>query len=78
MRHSDAQRISGQLNTQPTTVDIAHYRSVLINKPIVGEAEKILRHFKPVTYDVGSHIKAITTFDTKAVRIFFPFAPLVC
>jgi hypothetical protein len=70
-RHSDAQRISGQLHAQPTTVDLAHYRSVLKNKAIVDEAEKILRDFKPVVYDVKSHIKAIETFETKAVRISF-------
>jgi hypothetical protein len=74
-RHSDAQRISGQLNAQPTTVDVAHYRSVLKNKAIVDEAEKILRDFKPVTYDVDTHVKAIETFETKAVRhiLFFSF-----
>ena len=68
-RHSDAERISGQLNARPTTVDLAHYRSVLKNKAIVDDAEKILRDFKPVTYDVNTHIKAIETFETKAVRI---------
>ena len=67
-RHSEAERIAGQLNAQPTTIDIAHYRSVLKNKAIVDEAEKILRDFKPVTYDVNTHIKAIETFETKAVR----------
>jgi len=66
-RHSEAQRITGQLNAQPTTVDLAHYRSVLKNKAIVDEAEKILRDFKPVTYDVGAHVKAIETFETKAI-----------
>ncbi|KAI9456991.1 mitochondrial ATP synthase [Lactarius psammicola] len=66
-RHSDAQRIAGNLNAQPTTVDLAHYRSVLKNKAIVDEAEKILRDFKPVTYDVGAHVKAIETFETKAI-----------
>jgi hypothetical protein len=67
-RNSDAQRIAGQLNARPTAVDIAHYRSVLKNKAIVDEAEKILRDFKPVTYDVTEHVKAIETFETKAVR----------
>ena len=67
-RYSDAQRISGQLNAQPTTVDLAHYRTVLKNKAIVDEVEKVLRDFKPVTYDVGTHVKAIETFETKAVR----------
>ena len=67
-RHSEAQRISGHLNAQPTTVDLAHYRSVLKNKGIVDEVEKALREFKPVTYDVSTHVKAIETFETKAVR----------
>ena len=66
-RHADAQRIHAQLAAQPTTVDLEHYRSVLRNKAVVDEAEKILRDFKPVTYDVNSHIKAIETFEAKAV-----------
>jgi len=66
-RHADAQRINAQLSAQSTTVDLAHYRSVLKNKSIVDEAEKLLRDFKPVTYDVSAQIKAIETFETKAV-----------
>jgi F-type H+-transporting ATPase subunit d len=74
-RHSDAQRISGQLNAQPTTIDLAHYRSVLKNRGIVDEAEKILREFKPITYDVSTHVKAIETFETKAVRFILDLLP---
>ena len=66
-RHGDAQRIQAQLASQPTTVDLEHYRTVLRNKSIVDEAEKILRDFKPVTYDVSAHVKAIEAFETKAV-----------
>ncbi|KAI8984991.1 ATP synthase d subunit [Trametes punicea] len=66
-RHNDAQRIHAQLAAQPTTVDLSYYRSVLRNKDVVDEAEKILRDFKPVTYDVNAHIKAIETFEAKAV-----------
>jgi len=66
-RHADAQRIHAQLSSQPATVDLAHYRSVLKNKAIVDDAEKLLNGFKPVTYDVGAHVKAIETFETKAV-----------
>ncbi|KIJ70422.1 hypothetical protein HYDPIDRAFT_105138 [Hydnomerulius pinastri MD-312] len=66
-RHGDAQRIHAQYASQPTTVDLAHYRSVLKNTAIVDEAEKLLKEFKPVTYDVNAHIKAIETFETKAV-----------
>ena len=58
-----------QYASQPTTVDLAHYRSVLKNKAIVDEAEKLLKDFKPVTYDVNTHIKAIETFEAKAVRL---------
>ncbi|CCA71796.1 probable F1Fo-ATP synthase subunit 7, mitochondrial [Serendipita indica DSM 11827] len=66
-RHGDAQRIHGTLASQPTTVDFAHYRSVLKNQAIVDEAEKLLKDFKPKTYDVSSHIKAIDQFEEKAV-----------
>ncbi|GJE84776.1 ATP synthase d subunit [Phanerochaete sordida] len=66
-RHADAQRIQSQLNGQPTTVDLSHYRSILKNKAVVDEAEKILKEFKPVTYDVSAHVKAIETFEAKAV-----------
>lgn len=65
----DAQRIQSQLSSQATTVDLEHYRSVLKNKAIVDEAEKLLKEFKPVTYDVSAHIKAIETFETKAVSL---------
>ncbi|KAK0231146.1 ATP synthase d subunit [Armillaria fumosa] len=66
-RHSEAQRINAQYASQPTTVDLAYYRSVLKNQAIVDEAEKILKAFKPVTYDVGAHVNAIESFEAKAV-----------
>jgi F-type H+-transporting ATPase subunit d len=71
-RHADAQRIRAQLSSQPATVDLAHYRSVLKNKAIVDDAEKLLNEFKPVTYDANAHIKAIETFEAKAVGISAP------
>lgn len=68
-RHADAQRIHSQLSSQPATVDLAHYRSILKNKAIVDDAEKLLNEFKPVTYDVNAHVKAIETFEAKAVGV---------
>ena len=68
-RHADAQRIHAQLSSQPATVDLPHYRSVLKNKAIVDDAEKLLNEFKPVTYDVSTHVKAIETFEAKAVGV---------
>jgi hypothetical protein len=67
-RHSDAQRLQAQYASQPSAVDLAHYRSILKNKAIVDDAEKLLNDFKVVTYDVNTHIKAIEAFETKAVR----------
>ncbi|KAF8803726.1 ATP synthase d subunit [Phlegmacium glaucopus] len=66
-RHTEAQRISNSLAGQPTTIDFSHYRSVLKNQAIVDEAEKILKEYKPETYDVNTHLKAIETFEAKAV-----------
>ncbi|EPQ59517.1 mitochondrial ATP synthase [Gloeophyllum trabeum ATCC 11539] len=66
-RHADAQRVHAQYASQPTTVDIAHYRSILKNKAVVDEVEKQLKDFKPVTYDVSAQLKAIETFESKAI-----------
>jgi hypothetical protein len=68
-RHADAQRIHGQLSSQPTTVDFTYYRSILKNQNIVNEAEKLLKDFKPVTYDANAHVKAIEAFEEKAVSL---------
>jgi len=68
-RHADAQRIHGQLSSQPTTVDFTHYRSILKNQNIINEAEKLLKDFKPVTYDVSTHVKAIEAFEQKAASL---------
>ncbi|KAF8342149.1 ATP synthase d subunit [Cantharellus anzutake] len=66
-RHAEAQRVVDSLKGQPTTVDIAKYRSTLRNQEIVAEAEKLLKEFRPVTYDVNTHVKAIETFEAKAL-----------
>lgn len=42
---------------------------MLKNKAIVDEAAKLLKEFKPVTYDVDAHVKAIEAFESKAVRL---------
>jgi F-type H+-transporting ATPase subunit d len=55
------------LKEQKTDVDFAHYKSVLKNQSVVNQAEKILKDFKPVTYDVSAHLKAIDAFEAKAV-----------
>jgi hypothetical protein len=84
--HSDVQRITGQLNTQPTMVDLAHYCSILKNKAIVDEVEKVLHNFKPVMYNVSGHVNAIETLETKAMHpilfffilFFLPMSIILC
>ena len=55
------------LKEQRTDVDLAFYKSTLKNQSVVNQAEKVLKDFKPVTYDVAAHIKAIDAFEAKAV-----------
>jgi hypothetical protein len=68
-RHADAQRVHGQLSSQSTNVDFTYYRSILKNQNIVNEAEKLLKDFKPVTYDANTHVKAIEAFEEKAASL---------
>ncbi|EKG18099.1 ATPase F0 complex subunit D mitochondrial [Macrophomina phaseolina MS6] len=67
-RNDDARRKVQQLSEQPTTVDFAHYRSVLKNQAIVDQIEKEFNAFKPATYDVNRQIKAIEAFEAQAVK----------
>ncbi|KIY72880.1 ATP synthase d subunit [Cylindrobasidium torrendii FP15055 ss-10] len=65
-RNMEAQQLAGTYAQQPTTIDFAHYRSLLKNTAVIDEAEKILKEFKPVTYDVAGQVKAIEAFEAKA------------
>ncbi|KAK4453353.1 ATP synthase subunit D [Podospora aff. communis PSN243] len=67
-RSEDARRKVQLLSEQPTTVDFAHYRSVLKNQAIVDEIEKRFTAFKPATYDLNRQLKAIEAFEVEAIR----------
>lgn len=67
-RAGAARTQNAQVKEQKTDVDFEHYRSVLKNKDVVAEAEKIFKSFKPVEYDVNQQIQAIEAFEAKAVR----------
>ncbi|KAL9010959.1 MAG: hypothetical protein Q9173_004152 [Seirophora scorigena] len=67
-RHDDARRRLAALKTQPSSVDLAHYRSVLKNTAVVDEIESLTKSWKPVTYDVGRQVKAIEAFEAQAVK----------
>ncbi len=66
-RAADAQVQAATLKDAKVDVDFAHYRAVLKNKSIVEEGEKLVKGFKPVTYDVEAQLKAISAFEGKAV-----------
>ncbi|KDN53142.1 putative ATP7-F1F0-ATPase complex, FO D subunit [Tilletiaria anomala UBC 951] len=67
-RADDARRQLNQLKAERTDIDFAHYKALLKNQDVVNQAEKILKDFKPVTYDVAAHLKAIDAFEAKAVE----------
>ncbi|KAI0595251.1 hypothetical protein F4775DRAFT_570130 [Biscogniauxia sp. FL1348] len=67
-RNENARRKVQALSEQPTTVDFAHYRSVLKNRAVVDEIEKRFTAFKPATYDVARQLKAIEAFEVEAVK----------
>ncbi|KAI1632456.1 hypothetical protein F4809DRAFT_627517 [Biscogniauxia mediterranea] len=67
-RNENARRKVQALSEQPTTVDFAHYRSVLKNRAVVDEIEKRFAAFKPATYDLARQLKAIETFEVEAVK----------
>ncbi|RKP30418.1 mitochondrial ATP synthase [Metschnikowia bicuspidata] len=67
-RNDTANKEHQALSSQSTTVDFAHYRSVLKNQKVVDEIEQAVALFKPVTYDVSKTLKTIDIFEQKAVE----------
>ncbi|KAI1779394.1 hypothetical protein F4818DRAFT_249727 [Hypoxylon cercidicola] len=67
-RNENARRKVQALSELPTTVDFAHYRSVLKNRAVVDEIEKRFSAFQPTKYDVSRQLKAIEAFEVEAVK----------
>jgi len=67
-RNENARRKVQALSEQPTTVDFAHYRSVLKNTAIIDEIEKRFKEFQPATYDISRQLKAIDAFEVQAIK----------
>ncbi|CAO1617396.1 unnamed protein product [Sympodiomycopsis kandeliae] len=67
-RSDEARRALAVLQEQKTDVDFSHYRNVLKNQAVIDQAEKIVKEFKPVNYDVNAQIKAIDAFEGKATE----------
>ncbi|KAL9044451.1 MAG: hypothetical protein Q9206_007391, partial [Seirophora lacunosa] len=67
-RNDDARRRLAALKSQPSSVDLAHYRNVLNNTAVVDEIESFTKSWKPVSYDIGRQVKAIEAFEAQAMK----------
>ena len=52
-------------------VDFAQYKKLIKNQQVVSDLEKTWTSFKPVDYDVAAQVKAIDSFQEKAVSLAF-------
>ncbi|KAI9027351.1 hypothetical protein CLU79DRAFT_788963 [Phycomyces nitens] len=66
-RNDEVKRQLAELKAQSTTVDFSVYRKSLKNQAVIDQAEKALKGFKPVAYNLDAQIKAIDQFEAKAV-----------
>lgn len=48
-------------------IDLSYYKGLLKDQSAVEQAEKVLREFKAVDYDVKKWDDAVSTFESKAV-----------
>ena len=56
------------MKTGATQIDLEHYKSTLKDQSAVQAAEKVLREFKAVNYDVSKWDQAVDSFQGKAVQ----------
>ncbi|KAK4051098.1 ATP synthase d subunit [Microbotryomycetes sp. JL221] len=66
-RAADARSAHATYSAAQRSVDFERYRSILKNKDVVSEGEKLFKQFKPADYDVKAQLKAIDAFEQKAV-----------
>ncbi|ORX33764.1 hypothetical protein BD324DRAFT_605578 [Kockovaella imperatae] len=66
-RNTSAANRNAALKSTIPEIDISHYKNVLRDQQVVGQLEKVLNDFKPVTYDVAKWDQLVNQFETKAV-----------
>jgi F-type H+-transporting ATPase subunit d len=57
------------LKSTTPEIDLAHYKSILKDQSAVQNAEKVLREFKPVDYDLSKWNGVVDAFEGKAVSL---------
>lgn len=66
-RHTSALNKNSALKSSVPEIDISHYKSILKDQSAVQNAEKVLREFKPVDYDLSKWNGVVDAFEGKAV-----------
>jgi len=66
-RHTSALNKNSALKSSVPEIDLSHYKSILKDQAAVQNAEKVLREFKPVDYDLSKWNGVVDAFEGKAV-----------
>ncbi|KAK8869606.1 hypothetical protein IAR55_000173 [Kwoniella newhampshirensis] len=66
-RHTSAINKNSALKATVPQIDLSHYKSVLKDQQAVSLAEKTLKEFKAVDYDVSKWNGVVEAFEGKAV-----------
>lgn len=66
-RHTTAVNKNAALKATTPEIDLSHYKSILKDQSAVQNAEKVLREFKPVDYDLSKWNGVVDAFEGKAV-----------
>jgi F-type H+-transporting ATPase subunit d len=66
-RHTSALNKNSALKSTVPEIDLSHYKSILKDQSAVQNAEKVLREFKPVDYDLSKWNGVVDAFEGKAV-----------
>ncbi|WWC89774.1 uncharacterized protein L201_004700 [Kwoniella dendrophila CBS 6074] len=66
-RHSTAVSKNSALKATVPQIDLSHYKNVLKDQQAVSLAEKVLKDFKAVDYDVSKWNDVVGAFEGKAV-----------
>lgn len=68
-RHTTALNKNAALKSTTPEIDLSHYKSILKDQSAVQNAEKVLREFKPVDYDLSKWNGVVDAFEGKAVSL---------
>ncbi len=68
-RHTSAINRNAALKASTPQIDLSYYKNILKDATAINQAEKVLKEFKPVDYDVKKWDDAVAAFESKAVSV---------